>query len=148
ELVLMDAAEHAIAEYGLLVLAVPPLALVDEDMLDHAAHWETALLLALRPRLVALHELDAPPLHPATSAVLGDDPRRATPGQGESALILATERLAVGVEALLHHGGPDVLRELYARRRAAYQQYVDRYFRGSWEEAILDWWGEKVRVKS
>jgi creatinine amidohydrolase len=148
ELVLMDAAEHAIAAHGLLVLAVPPLALVDEEMLDHAAHWETALLMALRPRLVALHALDAAPLHPATSAVLGDDPRRATPGQGESALVLATERIAVGVEALLHHGGPEVLRELYARRRAAYQQYVDRYFRGSWEEAIMDWWGEKLRVKS
>ena len=109
ELVLMDAAEHAIAAHGLLVLAVPPLALVDEEMLDHAAHWETALLLALR---------------------------------------LATERLVVGVDALLHHGGPDVLRELYARRRAAYQQYVDRYFRGSWEEAITDWWGERSRVQS
>ena len=149
ELVLMDAAEHAIAAHGLLVLAVPPLALVDEEMLDHAAHWETALLLALRPRLVALHALDAAPLHPSTSAVLGDDPRRATPGQGESALTLATERLVVGVDALLHHGGPDVLRELYARRRAAYQQYVDRYFRGSWEEAITDWWGEnEFEVKS
>lgn len=45
ELVLMDAAEHAIAEHGILVLAVPPLALVDELMLDHAAHWQTALLL-------------------------------------------------------------------------------------------------------
>jgi creatinine amidohydrolase len=146
ELVLMDAAEHAIAAHGLLVLAVPPLALVDEEMLDHAAHWETALLLALRPRLVALQALDAAPLHPATSAVLGDDPRRATAGQGESALTLATERLVVGVDALLHHGGPDVLRELYARRRAAYQQYVDRYFRGSWEEAIADWWGEKSRA--
>src|SRR6266516_4821392 len=114
ELVLMDAAEHAIAAHG---------------------------LLALRPRLVALHALDAGSLHPSTSAVLGDDPRRATPGQGESALTLATERLVVGVDALLHHGSPDVLRELYARRRAAYQQYVDRYFRGSWEEAITDWWG-------
>jgi len=70
ELVLMDAAEHAIATHDLLVLAVPPLALVDEEMLDHAAHWETALLMALRPRLVALDMLDAPPLHPATSAVL------------------------------------------------------------------------------
>jgi creatinine amidohydrolase len=148
ELVLMDAAEHAIASHGLLVLAVPPLALVDEEMLDHAGHWETALLMALRPRLVAIHELDGTSLHPATSAVLGDDPRRATPGQGESALTLATERLTVGVEALLHHGGPDVLRELYARRRALYQQYVDRYFRGSWEEAIMAWWGEKVRVRS
>jgi len=68
-------------------------------------------------------------------------------GQGESALTLATERIVVGVQALLNHGGPDVLRELYARRRAAYQQYVDRYFRGSWEEAIAAWWGEKTRVQ-
>lgn len=146
ELVLMDAAEHAIAAHGMLVLAVPPMALVDEEMLDHAAHWETALLMALRPRLVALDTLGEPPLHPATSAVLGADPRRATAGQGESALRLATERLAAAVERLLNQGGPDVLRELYARRRAAYQQYVDRYFRGSWEEAIAAWWGEKSQL--
>ncbi|HEX9371293.1 MAG TPA: creatininase family protein [Roseiflexaceae bacterium] len=146
ELVLMDAAEHAIAAHGLMVLAVPPLALVDEEMLDHAAHWETALLLALRPRLVDLDALDGMPLHPAATAVLGNDPRRATAGQGESALRLATERIAVGVEALLNHGGPDVLRELYARRRAVYQRYVDRYFRGSWEEAALAWWAEKSQL--
>ncbi len=147
ELVLMDAAEHAMIEHGVLVLAVPPLALVDEEMLDHAAHWETALMLALRPRLVELGRLDPAPLHPASSAVIGADPRRATAGQGESALMLATERIATGVQSLLQHGGPAVLRELYARRRASYQQYVDRYFRGSWEEAIEAWWGD-LKVKS
>jgi creatinine amidohydrolase len=145
ELVLMDAAEHAIQEHGLLILAVPPLALVDEEMLDHAAHWETALLMALRPRLIDLDALGPGPLHPATSAVLGDDPRRATPGQGEAALALATERIAVGVAALLSHGSPEILRELYARRRATYQHYVERYFQGSWEEAINAWWHEKVK---
>ncbi len=144
ELVLMDAAEHAIATLGLLVLAVPPLALVDEEMLDHAAHWETALLMAIRPRLVALDALGTAPLHPATSAVLGDDPRRATPTQGEAALTLATDRIAASVGALLAHGGPDVLRELYARRRAGYQRYVERYFHGSWEDAILAWWHERT----
>lgn len=144
ELVLMDAAEHAITQYNLLVLAVPPLALVDETMLDHAAHWETALLLALCPRLVELDALAAGPPQPATSAVLGDDPRRATVGQGESALRLATERLVVGVEALLRRGNAAMLTELYARRRAAYQGYVDRYFRGSWEDAILAWWADKT----
>jgi creatinine amidohydrolase len=145
ELVLMDAAEHAIAAHDLLVLAVPPLALVDEEMLDHAAHWETALLLALRPRLVDLDALAGEAARPGITAVLGEDPRLATAGQGESALRLATERIAVGVEALLSHGGPAILRELYARRRAAYQQYVDRYFRGSWEEAIVAWWADKTR---
>lgn len=143
ELVLMDAAEHAIAAHGVLVLAVPPLALVDEEMLDHAAHWETALLLALRPHLVDLDALGAAPLTPQVSAVLGEDPRRATASQGESALTLATERIFVGVSALLAHGGPDILRELYTRRRAGYQQYVDRYFHGSWEEALRAWWSER-----
>lgn len=145
ELVLMDAAEHAIAAHGLLVLAVPPLALVDEEMLDHAAHWETAVLMALRPHLVDLDALGPAPLHPHTSAVLGQDPRRATPSQGQAALSLATERISIGVAALLAHGGPDVLRELYARRRAGYQRYVDRYFQGSWEDAILAWWSEQTK---
>jgi creatinine amidohydrolase len=144
ELVLMDAAEYAISAHNLLVLAVPPLALVDEEMLDHAAHWETALLMAIRPKLVALDALGAAPLHPANSAVLGDDPRRATPTQGDAALALATDRITASVTALLTHGGADVLRELYARRRAGYQRYVERYFRGSWEEAILAWWHERI----
>lgn len=146
ELVLMDAAEHAIAQHGMLVLAVPPLALVDERMLDHAGHWETALMLALRPKLIDLQLLAPAPLDPATSAVVGDDPRRATAGQGESALKLATERLAVVVQSLMQHGGPSVLRELYARRRASYQNYVERYFRGSWEAALEAWWEEQARV--
>jgi creatinine amidohydrolase len=144
ELVLMDAAEHAMARHGLLVLAVPPLALVDEQMLDHAALWETALLLAIRPRLVDLAALDGAELRASDHAVLGDDPRGATPGQGESALALATERIALSVATLLEQGDPDVLRELYARRRAAYRGYVDRYFQGSWEEAIQSWWREKT----
>jgi creatinine amidohydrolase len=138
ELVLMDAAEHAMAQHRLLVLAVPPLALVDEQMLDHAALWETAQLLALRPRLVDLAALDGRTL------VLGEDPRAATSGQGESALALATERIAISVGTLLAGGSPDVLRELYARRRAAYRSYTERYFRGSWEEAINAWWREKT----
>jgi creatinine amidohydrolase len=149
ELVLMDAAEHAIATHGLLVLAVPPLALVDEEMLDHAAHWETAQLLALRPQLVALDTLDGldmGQLHPASSAVLGKDPRRATPTQGESALALATERITICVGALMAHAGPDVLRELYARRRAGYQSYVDHYFQGSWEDAIQAWWSDRTKL--
>ena len=146
ELVLMDAAEHAIAAHDMLVLAVPPLALVDERMLDHAAQWETALLMTLRPDLVDLGALGSAPLHPAASAVLGADPRGATPRQGEAALALTTDRIAVCVAALLAHAGPDVLRELYARRRAGYQQYVERYFQGSWEDAILAWWHEKTKV--
>lgn len=145
ELVLMDAAEHAISAHGLLVLATPPLALVDEEMLDHAAHWETAQLMALRPQLVALDALGAAPLQPDESAVLGADPRRATATQGESALALATDRIVICVGALMTHAGPDVLRELYARRRAGYQSFVERYFHGSWEDASQSWWEERTR---
>lgn len=144
ELVLMDAAEHAIDTHGLLVLAVPPLALVDEAMLDHAAHWETALLLALRPRLVALETLDLGTLEAASSAVLGHDPRAATAQQGESALVLATEQIVRSAQALLDGADAASLRELYARRRAQYQSYVDQYFRGSWEDAIQQWWKDRT----
>lgn len=87
---------------------------------------------------------------PAATAVLGDDPRRATAGQGDSALRLATERLAVGIRSLMQHGGPSVLRELYARRRAHYQPYVDRYFQGSWRMPCWRVWEDivKIRVKA
>jgi creatinine amidohydrolase len=140
DLVLMDAAEHATQRYDIVTLAIPPLALVDERMLDHAAHWETALMLTLQPRLVAMEELDGHPLDPGSTGVLGEDPRSATASQGEAALRLTVERLALSVRALLGHGGADILRELYARRRAVYQDYVDRYFRGSWEDATDAWW--------
>lgn len=144
ELVLMDAAEHAMAEHSIMVLAVPPLGLVDEAMLDHAGRWETAQMLALRPKLVRLDALPDGPLQPAHDAVLGEDPRGATASQGESALALAEQRLVVSVRSLLDHGGPAVLRELYARRRAGYARYVERYFHGSWEDAIQAWWEERT----
>lgn len=144
ELVLMDAAEHALNTHNLMVLAVPPLALVDETMLDHAARWETAQMLAIRPRLVALDTLGTGRLTADEHAVLGEDPRGATASQGESALTLAEERLVISTRSLLKHGMASVLRELYARRRAGYQEYVNAYFRGSWDEAIQQWWHEKT----
>jgi creatinine amidohydrolase len=140
DLVLMDAAEHAMQQHPLLVLAVPPMALVDERMLDHAAHWETALVMSVRPRLAAVEQLDGLALEVGTTGVMGDDPRSATAGQGESALRLATERLTLSVQALMDGSPHAILRELYLRRRATQQAYVDRYFRGSWEEAIHAWW--------
>jgi len=29
-----------------------------------------------------------------------------------------------------------------------YAEYVERYFRGSWEAAVDDWWREKVACSS
>jgi creatinine amidohydrolase len=143
DLVLMDAAEHALATYNLLVLAIPSLALVDEQMLDHAAHWETALMLSLRPRLTALEVLDEQVINVRITGVLGADPRSATAPQGEAAIKLAIERIALSVRALQTRGGAEILRELYARRRTVSEDYVDRYFRGSWEDAITAWWREQ-----
>ncbi len=144
DLVLMDAAEHAMATHDLLVLVIPPLALVDEQMLDHAAHWETALLQALRPRLVALEEFDKVAGTIRESGVLGNNPRSATAGQGEAAFRLATERIVLAVQALTGRAGQEIVRELYVRRRATYAEYVSRYFQGSWEAAVDDWWREKI----
>lgn len=148
EVVLMDAAEHAMATHNVLILAIPPLALVDEQMLDHAAHWETALIQALRPRLVELEAFDKVADTLRDSGVLGDNPRSATAGQGEAALRLATERITLAVRALQGRGGQDIVRELYARRRAVHAEYIARYYQGSWEAAVDDWWREKIACSS
>lgn len=51
---------------------------------DHAARWETSLLLALTPELVDLDELAAEP--DEVLGVMGEDPRRATAEYGEAGL--------------------------------------------------------------
>jgi creatinine amidohydrolase len=146
ELVLMEVAEDAIARHNLLVLALPPLALVDEEMLDHAGLWEVSLLLALRPELVDLRALGTGPLNVATSAVLGADPRGASsPSLGEKALALALERISGAVHELLEKGNPAPLYAFYQRRRSRYRSYVETYYRGSLEEAAQAWWQERVR---
>jgi creatinine amidohydrolase len=145
ELVLMTAAEEAMRRLGLLVMALPPLALVDEEMLDHAALWETSLMLALRPRLVDLDALGDAPLTSADSAVLGRDPRgTATASLGEKTLELAVERISKAVEELLTNRDPAPLHAFYERRRALYRSYVEKYYRGSFEEAIQTWWQERT----
>jgi creatinine amidohydrolase len=146
DLVLMDAAEHAMEALNVIALVVPPLALVDGQMLDHAAHWETALMLALRPRLTAIEALDGAAMNLGTHGILGDDPRSATAALGEAAIRLATERIALSVGALQQQNGVDILRELYMRRRATYREYVERYFHGSWEDAVEAWWRNQPKI--
>lgn len=145
ELILMTAAEEAIRRRGLLALALPPLALVDEEMLDHAALWETSLLLALRPKLVDLDALGSGPIEPAHAAVLGRDPRgTASASLGEKTLTLAVERISKAVNELITNGDPAPLHAFYERRRAQYRSYVEKYYRGSFEEAIQTWWQERT----
>ncbi|MCU0490083.1 MAG: creatininase family protein, partial [Chloroflexaceae bacterium] len=134
ELVLMEMAEAAMQRHGLLVLALPPLALVDEEMLDHAALWESSQMLSLRPELVDLDRLGDEPLHPASSAVLGRDPRaQASASLGERVLTMAVERIVRAVEQLRTDPNPGPLLALYRERRRRYQSYVKRYASGTWE---------------
>lgn len=122
DLATMAAAEEAIARYGILTLAVPPLALVDEEMLDHGALWESSVLLATRPDLVDLPALGGGPLHPAASGVVGRDPRdTASSSLGLSALNLALERVTAAVGDLLAKSDPAPLLALYERRRERYR---------------------------
>ncbi|MBX0326999.1 creatininase family protein [Oscillochloris sp. ZM17-4] len=147
ELAMIDAAERAISRHGLLALAVPPLALVDETMLDHAALWETSLAMALRPDLVRLDALGREPLRIETSAVIGRDPRdTASASIGVSALNLAAERLAAAVIELRETDNMAPLRALYAQRRARYESFVER-FGSDGERATRAWWDDLTQEK-
>ncbi|MFQ3663984.1 MAG: creatininase family protein [Chloroflexaceae bacterium] len=139
ELLLIAAAEEALASQGSLVLAVPPLALVDDDMLDHGALWESSILLALRPDLLDMEALGSGPLE---DAVVGRDPRgTAAASLGNSALALALERIGSAVERLLVTGDPAPLRALYAQRREHYRGLITRYG-DDLEVLTAAWWRE------
>lgn len=143
ELVLMDAAEQAIHQHNLLVLALPPLALVDASMLDHAALWETSVMMALAPELVNLRVLGDGPLNPAHSSIIGKDPRgTATASMGKRALKMAEESIAKAVEQLLREDDAAPLYVVYERRRALLTSYVEQYGSDSLEDAYQAWWNE------
>jgi creatinine amidohydrolase len=141
DLVTMAAAQDAITRHGILALAIPPLALVDEEMLDHGGLWESSVLMATRPDLIDLDALGSGPLSLASSGVIGRDPRTASTSLGVSALNLALERLTNAVSGLLERGDPAPLFALYERRRERYQAFVARY--GSDPElATQAWWND------
>lgn len=150
ELVLMDAAEAAMAAHHIQVLATPPMALVDSNYLDHAGRWETAQLLATHPRLVdqrrlvqALQSYAAG--HVADLGILGELPTEATAASGEIAIEHAVDAIAGWVRQLLQSADPQPLREFYARRRSEYRSFVERYFHGSYEDAAVAWWSDRLQ---
>jgi creatinine amidohydrolase len=121
ELALIDTAEHMLDSGRLLVLALPPLAIIDESLLDHGAIWETSLLLSLYPELVDLYALGEDKPLPETTVVRGRDPRgTASASLGDTVLHLAVERIAKAVEALVNSGDAAPLHALYAQRRQRY----------------------------
>jgi len=148
ELVLIRAAEEAIKQHGLLVLAIPPLALVDETMLDHAGLWETSLMLAIHPELVHLDALGEEQLTPMKSAVLGQDPRgTASASMGKQALTVAIDSLVHAVEHLLKQSDPMSLYALYEQRRSRFTSFVKHYDHGSLEKATRAWWQDVLLGK-
>ncbi len=144
EIALMDAAEVAIRAGAPVVLAGSPLALLEDPaLLDHAGKWEASQLQFLRPDLVRLERLPEGALPSSReSGVLGDDPRHASAAQGERLFERALQKWSAWIETLLEEEGTPALLDLYSRRRGWYADYVRRYYRDSWEQAIEDWWRE------
>jgi creatinine amidohydrolase len=148
DLALMEAAERAIERHGLLTLATPPLAMVDEEMLDHGGIWETSLLMAVRPEQVRLDALGAGPLSPAASGVVGRDPRgTASASIGGRTLGLAVERISAAVGQLLSEGRPAPLHALYNRRRERYQGLIERH-RADPDAITAAWWEKLTSPKA
>jgi creatinine amidohydrolase len=126
ELTLMATAEEAIRQHGLLVLALPPLSLIDDSLIDHGALWETSLLLALCPNLVDLYALGDGELTPMHSAVQGRDPRGAASASlGDTVMHLTIERVVAAVNELLTNGDPAPLHVLYEQRRTLIRHRKD-----------------------
>jgi len=123
----------------LRVLVSTPLQPLGEDaLLDHAGRYEASQLMAIRPDLVHADRV-VDPISPKASGVLGADPRVATAQEGEALLTR-------GVQAWIKwiaESTPENLNDDYGKRFDALQAYVDAYYEGSWDEAILKWWAAK-----
>ena len=151
ELLIMEVAERVMQRYPTTrILTGTPLSLLDDpDLLDHAGRYETGQLLAIRPDLVALDVLgDGPLPSRRENPVLGSDPRSASLQEGKTLLARGLDAWADWIDRL-RGPSPDLpgLRSLYEARHRDYQEYVERYFKGSWEDAIQTWW-EEVSVMS
>jgi creatinine amidohydrolase len=125
-------AEHV----GLTVIAGTPLEpLSQNEMLDHAARYETSQLLATRPDLANVSDLPHS-LFPSKYAVLGENPRFGSAEEGQELFAEAIE----GWKRWIESDTPSSLAGRYAKVKAGYAEYVEKYFNGSWEDAIAKWW--------
>lgn len=138
EIELYEGARRAMGRHPkLTVLAGAPLEpLADDALLDHGGRIEASLLLALRPDLVRLAALPEA-LRVREVAVLGDDPRRASAEEGQALLDRGVEAWARWARE------PGDLEAHYARAKHRYDGYVNAFYQGSWEEAIVTWWETK-----
>jgi creatinine amidohydrolase len=123
-----------LADYRVFV-GTPLEALENGRFLDHAGRYETSQLMAVRPELAhvgALPEQTTPKQH----AVIGQSPSESSADEGVELTRRALEQWAEWVmeadrESLFDH---------YRTRFDRYEEYMDAYYDGSWERAILKWW--------
>lgn len=118
-------------------VATPLEPLAEEGTLDHAARYETSQLLAIRPDLVQMNRVPMVP-QPRRDAILGQSPRHASAAEGEELFQRALAAWQVWLKDDI-----DALAEHYKKAEAGYQDYIDRYYKTSWEQAIQDWWATK-----
>jgi creatinine amidohydrolase len=141
EMEMYEAALHAMENHqNYRVLAATPLELLgDDNLLDHAARWETSQLQAIRPDLVHLETLPQE-LKTRRCAVLGEDPRKASAAEGKAVLDKACEVWCEWIDGLVSTPDQDFLKKFYASRKKSYERYVRTYYMKSWEQALHDWW--------
>lgn len=120
ELTMMQIAEQRLQHEHLLVMSISPLTLIDINMLDHAALWESSLVLSIAPSLVDIYSLNS---HAPHEDFAGRDPRGvASASLGDTVIDLAVERMVRAITDLRTTGDPNPLRALYAARRARIAQ--------------------------
>jgi creatinine amidohydrolase len=123
---------------GLVVHVATPLEPLGKgDLLDHAGYWEAAQYLALFAEKARLDAYDASKSTKHT-ALLGNDPREATAEVGANII----EQALAAWEAWIRQDD-ESLRTHYADSEAAMSGYVERFYSGSWEDAIQKWWETK-----
>ena len=135
-----EAALRAMEDHaGLLVFAASPLELLAQsELLDHAGHFETSQLMAIRPDLVQLDNLSSTDTE--STAVLGEAPQLASAEEGVKLFSLA-------IETWKHWLATSSRGELIPHYRTVfdnYEPYVEAFYKGSWEDAIQAWWQTKT----
>jgi creatinine amidohydrolase len=137
---LSEAALRAMDDHdGLLVFVGSPLELLAEpELMDHAAHNETSQLLAIRPDLVHLEELPSEPTS-QSSAILGESPQLGSADEGRQLLQRGLDAWIGWMSTASRLTLDEHYRSVFDR----YQEYVDKYYEGSWEDAIQKWWRDQ-----